>query len=478
MHDAKTTESLICAWLAFVLVLAACLPSEAKTRARRKPAAPPPTHEDYLREVARRVPRSGLDGRMEIVTVATEGLLPEGTPRDHARVMAFHPARDWEVIPFQIDPREEPGKYIFPPDERATYYSAIGPSDEVVFRAGDTGVRAARTAWPEGVTAGGEIEVRDPRSSARGWVYVFSFERPPLADGPPQVRYTPASDTTDETIETPWYRVSFSRGWHGIDVGVMNGLWLRISSPTAARWRSGVGRGSGFYGPNLLDRMKRRYDGELRFLPGRDWRLDESRIRQEPRGVIAGPIRVIRRVHETFPFELWLDGVQDTTAEFYADRIVLHDVDRVPGRVRRLVSGQRDRIAWDFAIPKGALAYAAAAPAGVFVDAKPSFAEYRLSSAPSGWWALAAPEGGALLALYESGVSGPPKIFYRDDATPDPPETTLGASPTIGWRIEGGEGGARIHLLVLDRFPPGGEEGPMRALRQPLQVRKGPGLGR
>ena len=258
----------------------------------------------------------------------------------------------------------------------------------------------------------------------------------------------------------------------------MNGLWLRNSTPTATRWRSGAGRGSGFYGPNLLDRMKRRYDGGLRFLPGRDWRVDESRIRSEPRGVLAGPLRVIRRAREHFPFDLWIDAHQETLIEFLPDRIVIHEADGVPSRVRRNVRARRARLAWDFAIPKGAMAYGAPAPAGVFVDGKPSFAAYRLGSESSAWWALGAPTGGAVLAFYEGDGPAAPRLFYRDDAAPDSPEGTAGSSPAIGWRIEEGSARARIHLLVLDRFPPGGEEAPMRAIERPLETTISPGVGR
>ncbi len=464
-------------WLLALLACALATPAPAGPRGRAKPLLHE-THPEYLGQIAHRVPRSTLEERRDIVSVTLGDLLPDGTPRDKARVMAFHPARDWEVIPYQIDPREEPGKYLFPPDDRATYYGALAPSDEVIFRAGDTGVRVARTAWPEGVMAGGEIAVRDPATGGRGWAYVFAFDRPPLAENPPQVRYTAATAASDETIETTRYRVSFSRGHRGLDVGVMNGLWLRISSPAAARWRPPGGPGGGFYGPNLLDRLKRRYEGELRFLPWRDWRLDESRIRSEPRGVLAGPLRVIRRARETFPFDLWIDAQQETLIEFLPDRMVIHDADRVPSRVRRNVRARRERIAWDFAIPKGAMAYGAPAPAGVFVDGKPSFAGYRLGSESSAWWALAAPQGGAILALIEGDGPAKPKLFYRDAATPDAPEGTRGSSPAIGWRIEPARGNARIRLLVLDRFPPGGEEAPMRAIEKPLETTSSPGLSR
>ena len=455
-----------------LLALLACalgIPAPADARDRE-------THGEYLRRLATRVPRSGLEGRREIVSVALGGLLPEGTPRDKARVMTLHPARDWEVIPHQFDPRSEDGDYLFPPEDRTGPFDPLAASDEILFRAGDTGIRAARTAWPEGVTAGGEIAVRDPETGAAGWAYLFTFDRPPLGDIRAEVRYSAATATTDETIETPSYRVSFSRGRRGRDEGVMNGLWIRTPTAAAAWWRSGRGRSRGPFGPNLLDRVKRRYTGGLRFLPGRDWRLDESRIRSEPRGVLAGPLRVIRRAREHFPLGLWIDARQETLVAFLPDRIVLHDTDRVPGRVRRNVRARRERLAWDFAIPKGAMAYGAHAPAGVFVDGRPSFSEYRLGTESSAWWALAAPGGGAILAIYEGDSPVKPRLFYRDDAVPDQPEATAGSSPAIGWRIDDATGRARIHLLVLDRFPPGGERGPMRAIEKPLDATVSPGL--
>jgi len=336
------------------------------------------------------------------------------------------------------------------------------------------------------------MTVRDPATGAAGWAYAFAFDRPPLWNARAEVNYRPATAATDETIDTPAYSVSFSRGRRGSDIGIMNGLtlkrvpaasppsmrdWIRAAPPMRG-WIRAAPQSRPAAAPNLLDRMKRRYTGALRFLPGRDWRMDESRIVSRPHGVLAGPLRVIRRARETFPFDFWLEGVQDTTIHFYADRIVLHDVDRVPGRVRRNVRARRERLAWDFAILKGAMVYSAHAPAGVFVDGKPSFAEYRLGTESSAWWALAAPGGGAILAIYDGDGPAAPRVFYRDDAAPDRPEATAGSSPAIGWRIEDGQGGARIHLIVVDRFPPGGEQAPMRAIAKPLEVTVSPGLPR
>jgi hypothetical protein len=430
-----------------------------------------------------KVPRSTLDRPWDLVVVEAAALPPLGGVAflDRLRVMAFLPEHDWQVIPYQIDERDREGSWILTEKaarEEGADAGVFSSKDQIVFRARDLGLRAARTAWPEDVKAGAEVSVQDPRDGARGWAYLFRFEKPPPSPTIRPIRASGDAAGPGETVTTPSYRVTFPRlGWRRHVPGVMTELAID-------------GRGAGRHGANLLDRQKTRYRGRYRFPPGWSFRRDESDISGEPIGRIDGVVRMIRQVRRRMHFPAWLDAETEATLIFLPDRIILETPDPIPSRVRRMIHGLDVRISWDFAAPAGSVVHTAPAPGGVSVDGRTEGIETALDGIASVWWALGTPRDGTLLAVFERGERGRgiparprhPVLFYRDDAAPDRPEVLRGSSPGIGWRLDGAGARpsrhrpARVHLFVLERFRPGDEGAALDAVNRPLTVTGGPGI--
>ena len=106
----------------------------------------------------------------------------------------------------------------------------LSTKDELVFQSRDLGVRAARTAWPQGATGGVEIEVQDPLDRGRGWAYLFLFDVPPPLRSGDRVRAHVTSAALGDSVLTPSYRVFYPRdAWEAETL---------ISSATMAMYRS------------------------------------------------------------------------------------------------------------------------------------------------------------------------------------------------------------------------------------------------
>jgi len=472
------------ALLLFFAFLAIALLSEARSRASQaRPRAKlteAKTSLELRRRMAERLPRSTVRRPSDLVVVNAEGLPllgawsegeAQGPPLEHVRVMSFFPKHDWEVIPFQIDERDASGRWIAPGTrEPALGAGILSTHDQIIFRARDLGVRAARPAWPEGVKKGIEVAVRDATGGGRGWSYVFVFDAPPPLPRFDEVRDVPAAGGEGEAVVTPYYRVRFAPVGGG---AFMTELAID-------------GRGLGHLGPNLLDRMKSRTEGSHRLLP-RAFRRSESNFSATPDLLIDGPLRVIRRTRVRVPIPFWPDATMDQSVQFLPDQIVMEGPDRLPRRVLHFAWNLRLRLSWDFTAPPGAKVHAAPVPSGVLVDGYTDPVETALDGAPSFWWALSLPKDGALVGVFENadlsgGAPTLPVIFYRDGPAPDPPESEAGSAPGVGWNFDhpGADDPAitpnRIHLFVLDTFRPGAETGPLDTATRPLQVLTGRGL--
>ena len=104
-----------------------------------------------------------------------------GIPVDRLGLYAFRGGR-FVAIPFQIDQRDERGRYLLPGEE--TEGSEAGQNlldkhDEPVFLARDLGDRVSTDLWPAERELGMEIEVRNPLTGEKGWAYLFAFPSPP-----------------------------------------------------------------------------------------------------------------------------------------------------------------------------------------------------------------------------------------------------------------------------------------------------------
>ncbi len=185
-------------------------------------------------------------------------------------------AGELRPIPFQIDRRDAAGAFQIPVGdaERADEAKAVlDRNDECVFMASDIGDKTARVPDVPGASAGAEIELRDPHTGQRGWVYALVFEeRPP---DPPPADYV-AYDPVRDTVESEIVRIGFSREKPFLIETI---LWKEAETRR--------------YAPNFTDTMKIRHRGRLlRAVPFERTQGDyTSRLI----AVKDGPVRVIRR---------------------------------------------------------------------------------------------------------------------------------------------------------------------------------------
>jgi hypothetical protein len=136
-----------------------------------------------------------------------EGML--GQPIPGIRLMAWRGGR-WESVPFQIDEKDEEGAFLFPygeENDQEQLDHKLGPRDELVFMASDAACRAETARWPRGRTKAEELEITDPLTGEKGWLYLFSFSEPPSLSPVDLMDYDPDYDR----ILSKYYIAGYSR---------------------------------------------------------------------------------------------------------------------------------------------------------------------------------------------------------------------------------------------------------------------------
>ncbi len=119
-----------------------------------------------------------LDRFYDPVEMRAENLNPfHNIPLDQLVLYACHDAR-LEQIPYQFDEWTPEGAMIFEfgEDNNADRSNRrLDPQDMLVFMARDMGDQVAPEMWQELSRTGVEIEVVDPLTKDRGWVYLLHF---------------------------------------------------------------------------------------------------------------------------------------------------------------------------------------------------------------------------------------------------------------------------------------------------------------
>ena len=133
-----------------------------------------------------------------------------GASLSNVRLYAYQNG-SFEPVRFQIDEMDKEGGDIILPDGPFpnSYLSngTLDPWDVLVFMAKDTGDRVPQELWTPGYATGSEIEVVDPLTGGKGWVYLLHFASnpPPRSLLPDYVRY----DYDNEAIWSRRYTVSY-----------------------------------------------------------------------------------------------------------------------------------------------------------------------------------------------------------------------------------------------------------------------------
>ncbi len=195
-------------------------------------------------------------------------------PIGRIRLFAWKHAR-LTPIPFQIDGRDKHGGYRIPrnDDERREEEALpFGPEDECVFMAADLGGHGNPSLGTHPRATATQIELTDPRSGRRAWVFALVFnETPP----PPADRDYVVYDRDTDAIESDTYRIAFSRE----KPFLVDRLHWRVAGTVG-------------FTPDLADTMKVRHTGKL--FHQFDFSRTEFDCYSTLLGVKDGPVRVIR----------------------------------------------------------------------------------------------------------------------------------------------------------------------------------------
>ncbi len=369
-------------------------------------------------------------------------------------------------IPWQLDERDAAGRFAldYGPEPTAdTPAYVLDDNDVILFMASDAGVRATldghAAGLPQAATAAVKIELSDPRTAWRGWVYLLRF-----AHGAPQsavayVHYDPAID-----------RITGARVALGFENGTPRFL--------------GLMRADGRAPDNLLDRMKVR--ASARFL----WGLvaverTEDDVQSQFVAWRQGPIRVIRRQR------LWVRlGWGLRTPIFGSDTYFYRDFAELPVSLqlnfapRVLFAGIEVHAVLDFR-DLGGWEIETPAPGGAVLGNPRAritghmTAEKRaLSRHPGEWFALRGPDVTLLnvLAVSPSLASVDRRLVYRESAeVNDPPESQRGEMPGIGYTLtRWGRIGSGAHWFASNSYalPPEQDVAEfLVTLQRPLRIR-------
>lgn len=331
-----------------------------------------------------------------------------------------------EPIPFQIDRRDAVGRYQIPvtAEEKAEEGSeGFDLNDECVFMAGDLGKKADGLA--EAFQGGRvtEIEVADPRTDQRGWVYAVVGDGNRVQRSPVDyVGYSAAG----ETVESSVYRASFSRE----TTFLINRL----------QWKdSGTFKGS----PDMTDTMKAKHQGKLfHSLPFERTQSDsETRLL----AVKDGPVRVIRssasRVRLLLNMrtpELYIDNIHYRNVFFMDTHI------KIPFRIRLFFSNLSTIMTMDGnddpRLPP-AKVYSTSRGRAALIDGQMSPQEEAINASKDQSLIIDTLYGKILVALeHERGMPIDYHVYVMDDRNAaDPPEDIPGQFGNVGFLTTGWE---------------------------------------
>jgi len=350
-----------------------------------------------------------------------------------------------EPAPFQIDERDQNDRFALPDGPAASRDEAPGVFDDndlLVFAARDLGERAH-------VDGAVEIEVSDPLSDHRGWVY--------LRVGPPitrssrdDVRYEASSDT----IRARDYALGF---------GQHTPSFFEFAEPG----------GSPVH--NLLDRVKARVTA--RILWGiLQFRRDEEDVTTRVLAWKDGPIRIIRRSQMRIRIGFGLPEPRIVAEDFLtADTFQGPVLVRLPFDLRYVFGDLVVHIFLDFNGLQGYRIFAAGQepiPVGCGIPVP------NLDGVSADWFGMTGPQGTFVHAMRMSPTMRHVhrSLYLLADPGPDLPEGVAGNCPGVGYTLTGwqgvGRGTHRIEMIIhaFKNYEWGDEKPFLESLQHPLQI--------
>lgn len=351
-----------------------------------------------------------------------------GVPRERLALMVFL-SGTWQPAPFQVDPRDGRG-YVFGPRPLlgTTPPGPVGPADEIVFMASDTGDRASA---PPG--SGPAWEVTVEAQGVKRYAYLWSAPASPPRSKADYVAYR--RDSNRERVTTSRYVQSFVP-----EEAFFSDL--TVLPP------DGDGR-------DIFDRLKMR--SRVYTVAGISVGYKETEFRSRVTGLRDGPVRVIRQNQTSIDILLGLKTPEALVNEiFWRDSFEVPSELRLPYGADVIINRFEYYQGCDLNRAAGPFTFRSDAGGPVMVDGKMSPAERAMaqSSVDHHWGMVSGPAGNLFYISDWFDRESPAKIrlFYLDDATVDDgPESEPGVS-MYGIRLEDGiklaGGGQHLNIIV------------------------------
>ncbi len=316
------------------------------------------------------------------------------------------------AIPFQID-KIINGNFVLTAGKYKAKISNnnFDKDDELVFMAKDTGDKIKDYKFKDAVSCA-EIEVTDPETSDKAWVYLVLYKKAPQKSTVDYVDYNAGK----LKITAANYTASFSK-----------------DHPVGASHYA-FGKGLGGDGVNFLDRVKVRISMASMGVP---LNRTEDDIKVKEYGYIDGPVRVIVHTKNITPLVF---GIPASSTE--QDIIYYYTYAEFPFAVKFPIKPSRFHaiIVDDFKKSIGWKFYSSTNLAGHVIDGKMDKSDKLLNLSPWKWSVLTNDK----FAFWSRCLTPPaspvkPYLYFNDNANAvDDSEDVKGELPGIGYDFKEG----------------------------------------
>jgi len=351
-----------------------------------------------------------LQRRFDPVIVTGQTCSLTGEPILHYGLYALKENR-LIPIPFQIDEKDEDGKFILTHGKHITTdndNNHFDANDELVFMAMDTGEKLpGKALLPQGYKACAEIEVTGPVSQEKAWVYLMAFNTPEYKSSLDYVSYNHKTLSFSTRNYSGHYNKKFPVG--------------------ASKYAFEEGLGG--HGKDFIDRIKARV--KIKSM-GITLNRSEEDITVEEEGYIDGPVRVV--VYSKNATPLFLGIPVSATKQYtyyydsYADFAFSASFPIKPGYFRATIID-------DFKDAKGWTFYNSNNPSGHIIDGKMDDSDKKLDRSPWTWSVLTRDD----LSFWSVWIAPPgcpvkASLYFNDDENAkDKMEDDPGELPGIGF---------------------------------------------
>ena len=376
---------------------------------------------------------------------------------------------DWgegmQQVPYQIDERTAEGKYILDDGEatrRDEQPGVFDDDDEIVVLLRDAGYRVNTGNWPAGVSAGREVQLRDPGTGELGYVYVLSFDSPPQRSAVRHAQYDRVRDIATSAESRIGFHPKFPFVITDVGLADFTGGGVKV---------------------NLIDRVKVRIRGRTLGL-GVEIEINEEDVKSHIVGTRSGPVRVIREIYGVSKIGPMPEVPLDIEMKLYPRLIQAPVSFRLPGPIRTFLSDIDVLMAIDARDMLGATFSTLAFNRGTLVDGKTTRAEQNVPLGDEEWLLVT----GKGVTFYgqvalDRTLTLKKEVHFIDSVDgAQPPESQPGQLPEVGFKLvnwhslEGKQYIFEVTIAALEGFPRNGGSGIFNSLQKSIVSKVGEGV--